>query len=315
MSPRPREPESPPIAESLELAREGRHAEALAGLTSLLEKSGLHVQHRSTAAGALGRIARMAETTGDLASAEQALSQAIQIAPNYPDLHFQLACVQLRRQQRPAARRSLEAALKLNPRYVAARVELALLDAREGLLGEALQTFRALGEDPALSEPRAFQQGMKSLERADWDEAGALLKRALQVNDTRIEDAVHNYHALMAQGRPEHAVQMLRETVRRHEGYADLHCLLGQAELEAGHGDDAVASFARALELHPDYHAARVEFARALEAIGDLTQALEQVSLVLQADPHHPNALQLHTRWTRRQTRRRRTAIEGSKAS
>jgi len=308
MTPRPREPESPPIEQSLELAREGRHAEALAGLTTLLEKSGLHVQHRSTAAGALGRIARMAEATGDLASAEQALSQALHIAPNFPDLHFQLACVRLRGQQRPAARRSLEAALKINPKYVAARVELALLDAREGLLGEALETFRSLGEHHAVSEPRAFQQGLKSLERADWDEAGAL-----QVNDTRIEDSVHEYRALMAQGRPDHAVQLLRETVKRHEGYADLHCLLGQAELEAGHCDDAVASFARALELHPDYHAARIEFARALEALGDLTQGLEQVALVLQADPDHPQALQMHARWTRRQTRRRRTAIEAGK--
>ena len=73
----------------------------------------------------------------------------------------------------------------------------------------------------------------------------------------------------MAQGRPEHAVQMLRETVRRHEGCADLHCpLFGQAEPEAGHGDDAVASFARRPSSSiPDYHAARVEFARALGAI------------------------------------------------
>ncbi|HYM81902.1 MAG TPA: tetratricopeptide repeat protein [Candidatus Limnocylindria bacterium] len=315
MSPRPLEHEPSPFERPLDLAREGRHADAVSGMLGVLDKSALHDQHRAAAAMALGHIARMAETAGDLESAESALDQAIRIAPTYADLRFQLACLLIRMQQRPAARRELDAALSINPRYVAARVERALLDAQEGLLGEALATFRALGEEHRIGEPRAFQQGLKSLERADWEEAGALLKQALKLGDFRVEDAIHNFHAVMAQGHPERAIQLLRDAVARHEGYTDLHLLLGQAELEEGHVDDAVASLARALELHPDYHAARVQFARALEVLGDLTQALEQVALVLQVDPEHPQALQLHERWTRRRTRRRRTSFETRKAS
>jgi tetratricopeptide (TPR) repeat protein len=280
-----------------------------------LDRGGLHEQHRSSAASSLGRIARMAETAGDLETAERALDQALRIAPGYADLHFQQACLLLRRQRRADGRRELAAALKINPRYVAARVELALLDAREGLLGEALETFRRLGEDQRIEEPRTFHQGLKSLERADWDEAGALLKQALKVSDTRVEDAIHNFHAMMAQGHPDRALQVLREAVHRNEGYADLHYLLGTAELEQGHLDDALASLARALELHPDYHAARVQFARTLEALGDPTQATEQVALVLEVDAEHPQALQLHERWTRRRTRRRRSVIDSRKAS
>lgn len=315
MNPRPRDAENQAFEASLTLAREGRHADAVSDLLGRLDRPGIHPQQRAAAAASLGRIARMSESAGDLDSAERALERALAIAPTYADLHFQLACLLIRRQRRVDARKELDAALEINPRYVAARVELALLDAREGLLGEALATFRRLGDEQRVDEPRAFQQGLKSLERADWDEAGALLKQGLSVADTRVEDAVHSYHALMAQSLPERALHVLRTALQRNEAYADLHCLLGTAELEQGLLDDALASLARALELHPDYHKARVEFARTLEALGDLTQAAEQIALVLEADPDHPQALQLHEHWTRRRTRRRRVFSETRKAS
>ena len=86
--------------------------------------------------------------------------------------------------------------------------------------------------------------------------------------------------------------------------WSDLHYLLGASELEDGAFDDALASFCRALELQPDYHAARVQLARTLESLGDQAQAEEQAALVLEADPHHPQALELCERWTRLQRRR-----------
>ncbi len=108
---------------------------------------------------------------------------------------------------------------------------------------------------------------------------------------------------------------MLREAVEAHPGYPDLHYLLGCSELEAGLCDDALASLARALELHPDYHTARVQLARTLEALGDLVQAGEQVALVLQEDPAHPQALELQSRWTRRRDAGSRAAALARKAS
>ena len=82
-----------------------------------------------------------------------------------------------------------------------------------------------------------------------------------------------------------------------------MHYLVGAAELEAGQHDDALASLARALELHPDYHQARVALARVLEALGQLDQAGEQVALVLGQEPDHPQALALQERWARRRRR------------
>ncbi|HKQ57611.1 MAG TPA: tetratricopeptide repeat protein, partial [Candidatus Eisenbacteria bacterium] len=256
-----------------------------------------------------------AEASGDLDSAERAIDEGLRLAPRFADLHHQRACLLLVRQQRPAARTALGKALDINPRYVAARLELAMLDAREGLLGDSLAALRALEQEHRVEEPRAFQRGLKSLQRADWDEAGALLKSALRVSDPVVDRALAEHHALVAQGEPARALNALREAVSAHPGYPDLHYLLGCCELEGGLADDALASLARALELHPDFHAARVQFARALEALGDLVQAADQVGLVLREDPGHPQALELQSRWSARRDARSRSGSRAREAS
>ncbi len=315
MSLRPFEPEATTFEIPIQLAREGRHGEAVAGLLRALEGHALHEQHRAAATTALSHISRLAEAAGDLDSAEQALEEALRIAPDYADLHYHVACLLLLRHQRSEARDALDAALRINPDYVAARLERALLDAREGLLGEALDALRRLGQQHPVEKPRVFRQGLKSLEQADWEEAEVLLKQALQLSEPGMDVMVQQFQQLMSEGNPAAAARLARQALRHHEGYADLHGLLGAAELEEGRLDEALSSFARALELHPDYHGARVQFARTLEALGDLVQAGEQVTLVLQADPHHPQALRLQERWSRLRSRRRRPGAEVRKVA
>ncbi|TMQ64384.1 MAG: tetratricopeptide repeat protein [Candidatus Eisenbacteria bacterium] len=304
MTPRPLDDDSA-FEAPLALAREGRHGEAIHEALVALERAPAGPPRRAMVANALGQIARLAETAGDLESAEHALGEALRTAPGYADLHYQMACVLLLRQKRAEARRSLDAALRINPDYLAARLERALLDAREGLLGEALEALRRLGHQHRVERPRAFRQGLKSLEHADWEEAAMLLRQALHLTEPGSEEVAHEFQQLMEEGKTAAATRLVRDALREHDDYADLHVLLGTAELEEGRLDEALSSFARALEIHPDYHVARVQLARALEALGDVVQAGEQISLVLQAEPDHPQALQLSKRWGRLRARRR----------
>jgi len=134
-----------------------------------------------------------------------------------------------------------------------------------------------------------------------------LLKSALKISDPVVDRALAEYHTLVARGEHTLALHALRDAVMAHPGYPDLHYLLGCSELEAGMTDDAIASLARALELHRDLHAARVQLARALEALGDVAQAGEQVTLILKEDSAHPQALELQERWARRRDTRARS--------
>jgi len=291
VTPKPSPPPRSEFEPALESAHAGQFPAAIAEILRALAQAVSRDTLAGPAANALAHVGRLASQARDTAAAERALEQAVKLKPRFADLQYQYALVLLARQRRPEARRALEHALAVNPRYAAARLELAMLDARQGMVGDALAALRALATEDELGDAHAFAQGLKRLEHAEWDEAAALLRRALQLGDAELEQRLDQFHVLMRAEQPERAAELLREVLPAHETYPDLHALLGAAELRLGHVDDAIASLGRALELHPDFHAARVELARALEAAGFGAAAQEQIALVLQNEPEHPEAL------------------------
>ncbi len=308
MSPKPVAHSNPEFEPALELSRAGRFADAIQSVEQVLGRAETPDALATSAALTLASIARSAERAPDLVAAERAISGAVRLRPQFADLQYQLACVRIARGQRLEARRALEKAISVNPRYVAARVELAMLDARDGMIGEALGALRELSNDIAIGDPRAFSQGMKRLEHAEWDEADTLLRRALMIGDAGLNERLDRFHALMRAQEPAQAVEVLREVLPRHEGYPDLHHLLGTAELRLGHVDDALASLGRALELNPEFHEARFHFALALDAAGMTATAMDQMNLVVLGDPKHRGArewMRMHTaRYARSAARR-----------
>lgn len=299
---------------ALRMAREGHYDQAVTWFErERLETEGRPPDGRDAAM--LGRLARMAEEAGQLDAAERALELATDAAPDFADLQCQYASVLLARGRRAEARRALERALRTNPRYREARVELAMLDAREGRIADALETLGQLAGEGRVDEPGALQRGMERLEQAEWEEASALIKRALRASDPRLEAQLARFDELMASGEAPQAAQVLRAAVGEHENYPDLHFVLGKCELQMGLVDDALESLARALELNPDYHAARVQLARALDSAGETAQALDQLSLVLEHEPENVEAVELRALWDRRGRRHRGVRSESGKVT
>jgi tetratricopeptide (TPR) repeat protein len=295
------------FTDAIRTARAGRHAQAIEQIERAVGQGVLPVPRKVAAAEALAHVASLAEAAGDAAQAAAALELAVRFRSEYPDLHYRHARMLLRLQRRAEARRALDRALALNPLYTAARLERALLDAADGLIGEALESLRALARETAVERPAVFRQGLESLERADWEEAGTLFTRALALDEPSDGNPLDQARVLLEAGEAARAAGLLQAALPGREGWPDLHYLLGSAELQRGHFDDALVTLGRALELNPEFHAARVQFARALEGVGALAQAAEQVALVLQRDPVHPQALELHERWTSRNRRSGRT--------
>ena len=315
MTPRPEDPPPPEFEVPIRLAREGLRDEAVVWIEHAFGKRTDAEPAGDAAAGALVRIARLGEEAGDWTGAERAIDAAIALRPAFPDLHFQRGRILLAVGRRAAAREALETALTLHPGFVAARVERALLDAREGLIGEALEALRALGRECRVEEPRAFERGLACLEEADWNEAGAHLSRALKLSDSALEERLEGFRALLERGEAAAAAALIRDALTLHPAYPDLYYLLGTAELRQGHPDDAMASLARALELHPDFHAARVQFARVLQALGETAQAVEVLGQVLEAEPGQVEAVELSQRWSAPRSGHPRREIRARKAS
>ena len=297
---------------ALRLTQEGEFAEAILCLERSLGDAGS--DERAQIAADLGEIAAAAEAARDVESAQHALELATSVV-QWADLHCQLGGIHLQRGRKAEARRAFDQALTLNPRYRAAAVERALLDAREGRIGEAMETLRALASDGAASEPRAFEQGLDHLGLAEFEDAAPLLRRGLDIGDAWLDEQLRGYQALVDHGDMASALQLIRSAVMERPSYPDLHLLLGAHELSMGALDDAIESLSHALELHPDYHSARVEFARALERLGDTHEALAQLDLVLAHDPAHAGARSLHERLTSRRRGGRGAGERAARAS
>src|SRR5262249_60096640 len=124
-------------------------------------------------AAALAGMARLVEACGELEGAAAARARALEVRPTHADLHYRRACLLLLLKRPGEARSALDRALEINPRYVAARIERAQLDAREGFLGEALEALRALSREAPLGESEDFLKGLGRLDRGEFDEAHA----------------------------------------------------------------------------------------------------------------------------------------------
>ena len=292
MNPRPAETPHDRFEPALRLARDGRFAEAIAAVRA--QAGGAADDEAATA---FAEVARIAQAAGDLDAVVQSLERALTARPGHADLHYRLARVLLRLRRNAEARAALDRALAINPRYVAARIERAQLDAREGFLGEALGTLRALSHEAPLGQSEEFRRGLERLDQGEWDEAQALFGRALESRTEALRQRLERFDALMRGEEVARAALELHQAIAEYPAYPDLHARLGRAELRQGHWDDAAASFGRALEINPSFHDARLGLALALEAIGMRTQAMEQVGLVLEREPEHAQARELERRW------------------
>lgn len=295
---------------ALSLADEGRFAEAARCLADALEAAAGPDEVQQLAS-ALGDVAGAAEAAGFVDVAARALEVATHVV-EWADYWCHLGCLRTQLGRHAEARRAFERALAVNPRYRRAAVERALLDAREGRIGEAMETLRVLAGEGALAEPRSFQQGLERLGRADIDDAAPLLHEALDAGDRWLDTQMQRYQELLLLGDMPRALEQLRSAALERPNYPDLHLLLGAHELQLGAHDDAIESLARALELNPGFHSARIELARALEAVGQTPQALDQLDLVLGCEPAHAGARQLHEQLTSRRRGARARAPQSS---
>lgn len=126
--------------------------------------------------------------------------------------------------------------------------------------------------------------------------------RALALNPRYIEAHIHRGIALSELGRVEEAEASFRQAAAhdrpagagfsRHVAaqLANQHAALGDAYAEAGALADAVAQYARAVELGPDFHDLRYRLARLMLEKGSALDAREHLERIVAANPDFVDA-------------------------
>lgn len=282
--------------ETLDAARAltaaGRPAEGFALAAAWLADPE-HAAAPQPGATALHEVAQAAGANGDDDLALRALDMALAWV-DWADLRFMRGVLHARRGSLEAARADLDRALTINPRYRAAALERALLEARLGRVADAMSALRAFSEDD--HEAETLRAALERLRSNGVEEAEALAHGSHEAGDRELAGWLSEARALASADDPERALAVLRRAVAARPGYPDLHALLGAHELRAGQLDDGIASLADALCLNPDFHEARYQLALGLEARGERDAGLAEVTLLLAAVPAHPGAAALRDR-------------------
>ena len=120
------------------------------------------------------------------------------------------------------------------------------------------------GSDPALAailSPDTTAPVMDVMTRALAAGDTAAAERALAAARERIVNRFRSFerevndlgYRLAANGQPEHAIQVFRINARAYPGSANTHDSLGEALLNSGYRDAAIAAYRRALEAEPGF--------------------------------------------------------------
>jgi outer membrane protein len=90
---------------------------------------------------------------------------------------------------------------------------------------------------------------------------------------------------LIRNGQPAEAYTLLEPLEFIHSGEPRFDYLIGIAALDSGMPDKATLAFERALEVNPDFAAARLDMARAYFQLGDMLRAKTEFAAVLKQNP------------------------------
>lgn len=269
---------------------QGRYAEAITAFEQVV---------RETPGGELnGRLARFylgeahtalaLQLAGSHSEAAIAhLRTALEIHPDYADLHFHLGGALLAHDRSDEAIAAFDRALAINPEFARATLLKGAAHYQRGDCEIAFDLMtEALIHDPSLPLPwvlavrTAHGEGRR-------DVALAQLKR---LTDTGGDEA--NYLGQLARehyraGRFDEAADAYREAVGLAPHYADLRHQYGVTLFALDRADQALAEFVRATEINPRYVEAHLCRGQALRRLGREAEARDAFAAVLALDPDH----------------------------
>lgn len=223
---------------------------------------------------------------GRPAEAFTSLKKALQINPQYADLHFHLGRACRAMNDLPAARAAFQAALAVNPRYARALFfhGLTLYESGQRVQGRA-DIHEAAAQDPAFGGP-LLDEAEAAHAAGDFQTAQTRLSR---LAETEVDDvAAHARLGADLYGRGLYAEAASEfEAALALADYADLHNGLGVARHAQGLYPEAIEQFEAALALKPKYTEARANLTLTLRAAGRTDEAQQHLAQVLKEDPGH----------------------------
>jgi predicted TPR repeat methyltransferase len=196
------------------------------------------------------RLARLLHRVGRVDEAVSLMRQASQIAPTPATLN-DLGSLYLAAGNSAEAVEAYQTAIRLDPRYVLARINLADTLAEIGRAREAIEAYRtALSIDPGSSDGH-IGLAVALLRIGESAAAVAESRAALEVDPNNVQAWHVLAIGLGKSGDRQGAIAAEREALARNAGFAKGWHALGNFLDEAGEIEQAASAYRRALDLDP----------------------------------------------------------------
>jgi tetratricopeptide (TPR) repeat protein len=251
--------------------------------------SAVTAEKSATIDAALAHAERLLASDPGLA-AEQA-SEILKVAPGHPVARVILGAARRANGEYAAALALLAPLAREQPHAPAVHVELGLALAGLGRSREALDAFaHASRLKPALADAwRAL--GDELLAAGDASAASEAYARQIEasVHDPKLMEAAR----ALCDNRLAVAERVLKAHLMTAPSDVAAIRMLGEVAARLGRSDDAVALFARCLELEPGFAAARHNYAIVLHRQNKSEAALAQIDLLVKEEGASPTFLNL----------------------
>lgn len=176
----------------------------------------------------------------------------LQIEPNNPDTHNNLANSLEAVGRHDEALQHYRAALELNPDFALAQYNFALALARSGRLDEAEVHYRAAIELNPRNTSAHYNFAEVLVHLGRLDDAKTEYQTALRLNPKHFGAQMNLGSTLVAQGDNTDAISHFRAALELRPEFADGHLALAKALIERGNAREALSHLNETVRLQPD---------------------------------------------------------------
>jgi tetratricopeptide (TPR) repeat protein len=237
-----------------------------------------------------GRIGEMHFRLVRFDDAVKALTASLELNPNDTSARLLLGAIYLRRNRFEEAAAEYRRVIAIDSRNAAAHDGLAQVALSLGHYREsALEADAALAIDPSLQTSR-YNKAM-ALIRSGREEGKITLEEyqqyeaklnSIALNRTRVADFDRTALNLLSQGRPQKAIEALREGIRMHPDSGVLYLKLGLIQSQLRLHKDAAETFETMVRLKVDDFLVHRQLAREYDSLGRRQESQLQRVIYLQ---------------------------------
>lgn len=200
--------------------------------------------------------------------AETYLLKVAEVEDRFADVMNMLGVIYHNKGEVAVAQQFFEKAIRINPRYTEAALNLAVTCNEQGLYKQANQIYNQLTSQLSDSQEdiEPFARGKLANMHAELGHAYAELQRH------------------------DRAISQYREALALCPDFVDIRTRLGQLLKDTGALDEALAEFKKVKEIRPNYIPAKVSLGVTYFAKGDKPAARREWKEVLEIDPQNKTA-------------------------